>query len=162
MSNLRQLGISAQVYTADHDGSFPLAYDYGQPALGAKEWDFFRDSFINPTAATPGFLWQDSGHMAVHLMRPGREPYADSRPTSAEAETALRTYASYFGPYTIHEAEGYLVHHRVGTTNPNSMGSDAQRFYELSEDHLILRPPARTIDGREVQSALTWGRLRDR
>lgn len=109
-----------------------------------------------------GFIiYTTSGHMAVHLMRPGREPYADSQPTPEEAETALRTYASYFGPYTIHEDEGYLVHHRVGTTDPNSMGSDAQRFYELSDDRLILRPPPRTIDGREVQSALTWARLNE-
>ena len=71
----------------------------------------------------------------------------------------MSTYASYFGPFTIHQDEGYVVHHRIGHSSPNAIGSDAQRFYELSEDQLILKPPARTIDGVEVQSELTWERL---
>ena len=107
-----------------------------------------------------GFIiYTSSGDMAVHLVRAGREPYADSRPTADEAQAAMSTYASYFGPFTIHQEDGYVVHHRIGITNPGSVGTDAQRYYELSDTHLILKPPPATIDGRRVQSALTWERL---
>jgi len=31
---------------------------------------------------------------------------------------ALQTYGSYFGPFSVHEDEGYLVHHRIGNLSP--------------------------------------------
>ena len=73
-----------------------------------------------------------------------------------------RTYGSYFGPFSVHEDEGYLVHHRIDHVNPGSTGTDAQRFYELTDTHLTLRPPVRTDDeGRQVQSVLRWARISD-
>ena len=105
-------------------------------------------------------LYAPSGHMSVHLMRPGRTRYAGERPTAEEALMATRTYASYFGPFSVHEDEGYVVHHRVGSENPAGTGIDAQRFYELSETHLTLRPPVQTDNqGRKVQTALRWARI---
>ncbi len=105
-------------------------------------------------------LYAPSGHMSVHLMRPGRTLYAGEGPTAEEALMATRTYASYFGPFSVHEDEGYVVHHRVGSENPAGTGVDAQRFYELSETHLTLRPPVQTDNqGREAQTALRWARI---
>lgn len=105
-------------------------------------------------------LYTPSGHMSVHLMRPGRTRYAGERPTAEEALMATRTYASYFGPFSVHETEGYVVHHRIGSENPAGTGTDAQRFYELSDTHLTLRPPVQTDkQGREVQTALRWERI---
>ncbi len=103
-------------------------------------------------------IYTASGHMAVHLMRPGR-PDADSQPTPEAALAAMRTYGSYFGPYSVNVDEGYFVHHRIGNLNPGSIGTDAQRFYELSDTRLVLRPPPTVVDGEQVQSALTWERL---
>ena len=115
-------------------------------ALTAEQYD---DGFI---------IYMPSGHMAVHLMRPNRPVYTGA-PTPEEALGAMRTYVSYFGPFSVHEDEGYLVHHRVGATNPGSAGTDAQRFYELNDTTLTLRPPARTVDGREVQRTIRWERI---
>ena len=107
-------------------------------------------------------LYAPSGHMSVHLMRPGRTPYAEDRPTPEEALMATRTYASYFGPFSVHPDRGYVVHHRVGSENPGGTGTDAQRFYELSDTHLTLRPPVQTdSEGRSAQTALRWARIRD-
>ena len=108
-----------------------------------------------------GFIiYTDSGHMAVHLVRPDRPLYAGDQPTAEEAQAALRTYISYFGPVTLHPDEGYIVHHREGCWVPTCMGSDAQRFYEMSDRQLVLKPPPTTDDeGREMQSRLTWQRL---
>ncbi|MYD72243.1 MAG: lipocalin-like domain-containing protein [Acidobacteria bacterium] len=107
-------------------------------------------------------MYAPSGHMSVHLMRPGRTPYAGDRPTPEEALMATDTYGSYFGPFSVNEEERYLVHHRIGSENPNADGSDAQRFYELTDTHLVLMPPPGTDDeGRPVQSRLTWRRISD-
>ena len=120
---------------------------------------------------TAYILYAPSGHMSVHLMRPGRVPYAGDRLTADEALMATETYGSYFGPFSVNEMagcitcpgprdQGYLVHHRVGSENPGDSGTDARRYYELTDTHLTLRPPVRTDDeGREVVSALRWARL---
>lgn len=110
---------------------------------------------------TAFIIYAPSGHMAVHLMRPDREPYAGTQPTPEEASRAVQTYGSYFGPFSVHEDEGYLVHHRIGNANPGGYGN-AQRFYELTDTHLTLRPPpASDDDGRQVQTALRWARISD-
>jgi hypothetical protein len=109
---------------------------------------------------TAFIIYAPSGHMAVHLMRPGRVPYAGTGPD--EALAAVQTYGSYFGPLSVHEDEGYLIHHRIGNVNPGGTGTDAQRFYELTDSHLTLRPPAATdSEGRRVQNALRWARISD-
>ena len=107
-------------------------------------------------------IYAPSGHMAVHLMRPDRQPYAGDGPTPEEALMAVETYGSYFGPFSVNEEEGYLVHHRIGNENPEASGTDAQRFYELTDTHLMLRPPAGTDDqGRPVQNTIRWARISD-
>lgn len=112
---------------------------------------------VSSNPGQTGFIiYTSSGHMAVHMMRPGRTRYAGVQPTPEEARAALSTYTSYFGPYTIHEAERYVVHHRIGITNPGQIGTDAQRFYEFSGKRLILQPPPTKVDGQEVRSFITW------
>jgi hypothetical protein len=109
---------------------------------------------------TAFIIYAPSGHMAVHLMRPGRDPYAGTGPTPEEALAAVQTYGSYFGPFSVHEDEDYLVHHRIGNLSPAGTGTDAQRRYELTDTHLTLRPPVGTdSEGRQVQYALRWARI---
>ncbi len=111
---------------------------------------------------TAFIIYAPSGHMAVHLMRPGREPYDGTQLTPEDALAAVRTYGSYFGPFSVHEDEGYLVHHRIGNLSPGGTGTDAQRFYELTDTHLTLRPPVGTdSEGRRTQSVLRWARISD-
>ena len=111
---------------------------------------------------TAYIIYAPSGHMSVHLMRPGRSPYAGDRPTADEALMAVQTYGSYFGPFSVNEAEGYLVHHRIGNESPGGTGTDAQRYYDLTDTHLTLRPPVGTdAAGRQAQSALRWARITD-
>ena len=131
-------------------------------------WEFSRlDRTDESGAALPveriyedGFIvYTASGHMAVHLVRPGRELFADGRPTADEARAAMSTYVSYFGPYTIHADDGYVVHQRPGCWFPGCIGSDARRGYEFGDGTLTLKPPARQVDGGTVQDALTWERI---
>ncbi|MEE3202229.1 MAG: lipocalin-like domain-containing protein [Acidobacteriota bacterium] len=120
---------------------------------------------------TAYLFYARSGHMSVHLMRPGRVAFAGDRPTADEALHATETYGSYFGPFSVNEIagciscpgprdQGYFLHHRVGSENPGQSGSDARRYYELTDSQLILRPPVRTDDeGRQVISVISWTRL---
>jgi hypothetical protein len=111
---------------------------------------------------TAYIMYAPSGHMSVHLMRPDRMPYAGDGPTAEEALATTLSYGSYFGPFSVNEEEAYLVHHRVGNEDPGQSGTDAQRFFELTDTHLTLRPPAATDDeGREVQSTIRWARISD-
>ena len=115
---------------------------------------------ISSNTGQTGFIvYTASGHMGAHLMQPGRKRYAAAQPTPEEAMAALSTYTSYFGPYTIHESDGFVVHHRVGIVNPGQVGSDAQRFYEQTGNRLILKPPSTLVLGQPVQGMLTWERL---
>jgi len=111
---------------------------------------------------TAFIIYAPSGHMAVHLMRPSRQSYAGTLPTPEEALAAVQTYGSYFGPFSVSEEEGYLVHHRIGNLSPGGTGTDAPRSYELTDTHLTLRPPVGTdTEGRRVQSSLRWARISD-
>ena len=175
---------------AGADGSETVATWIRQPDLPASEvsdthprlFGTFRIDSVsrNTTDGYPidvdqydsGYLfYAPSGHMAVHLMRPGRAPYAGDRPTAEEALRLTESYSSYFGPFSMHEVagcitcpgprdQGYLVHHRVGPEDPRSNGSDARRYYELTDTHLTLRPPVHSDDqGRQVVTAVRWVRL---
>ena len=117
----------------------------GEP-IPTDQWD---NAFI---------IYMPSGHMAVHISRTDRPVYTGA-PTPEQALGAIQTYGSYFGPFSVHEDGGYLVHHRVGNLNPGQAGTDAQRFFELTDTTLTLKPPPRMVDGREVQGVITWERI---
>lgn len=107
-------------------------------------------------------IYAPSGHMAVHLMRPGRQIPEGQAVTPAAALDAVASYASYFGPFSVHEDERYLVHHRIGNKTPSGTGTDAQRFYELTDTHLMLRPPPGIDgDGRTTQGIIGWVLISD-
>ena len=111
---------------------------------------------------TAYIIYAPSGHMAVHLMRGGRMPYAGDEPTADEALATVLSYGSYFGPFSVNEEGGYLVHHRIGNEDPGQSGTNAQRFYDLTDTHLALQPPAAMDDqGREVQGTILWARISD-
>ena len=116
---------------------------------------------VIPTAQyAEGFLaYMPSGYMAVHLMRPDRPRYEGPRPTPAEADAAMRSYVSYFGPFSVHAGEGVVVHHRAGHLNPDRAGSDARRAFEFRDGQLVLEPPVSTVDGKRVRTTVFWNRL---
>ena len=101
-------------------------------------------------------IYDAAGYMAVTLMRPDREPYSEGGPTAEEALAQLGSFTSYFGRFSVNEAEGYVTHHLEGSLNPGGVGSDYQRFYTLTENSLTLQPPAGE-DGSKL--FIVWDRL---
>ena len=87
-----------------------------------------------------GYIMYDGEHMGVIIQQENRKPFAGAQPTADEAAAALSSYVSYFGPYTVNEAEGYVTHHVLGSNSPAMTGADNQRFYEFSGNELALRP----------------------
>jgi hypothetical protein len=99
--------------------------------------------------------------MMVHMMEPYRRQPAGGAPTPEETLATYRGYTSYFGPYTVNEADQYVVHHLAGALNPGWVGTDFQRFFEFSGNRLILRPPVTKDGDAEVRMTITWERLGD-
>jgi hypothetical protein len=102
--------------------------------------------------AYPGWtgfnVYAPSGHMMVHMMEPYRR------------RTAGSEYTSYFGTYTITSA-GTLIHHMEGSVNPRSVGTDTERFFEVSGTKLILRPPLIKTPQGDVIMTNVWEKLTD-
>ncbi len=117
-------------------------------------------------------IYTPSGQMSVHLLAAGRAPYDGENP--ANNETLLRT-AHYFGPFSLNEMagcitcpgprdQGYLLHQPAGSDeSPDARPTEVRRYYEMTDTHLILRPPRhRDEEGREVITAFRWERLSPR
>ncbi len=122
-----------------------------------------RDAKGEVVSSNPGqtgfIIYTASGHMMVHMMQAYRRRNAAPQATPEETMAAMRSYTSYFGPYTVNESEKFVVHHLIGTINPGGVGQDYQRFYEFSGRRLILKPPpTRNADG-DRQSTITWERI---
>jgi hypothetical protein len=141
-------------------GFWKLVPNEGEKAQAAPSNQDQRRGFIIYTAA---------GQMAVHIMPGGRTRYAGREPTPEEAKVALRSYTTYFGPYTVNEQDRYIVHQRIAHTIPASIGTNGQRFYEFSGKRLVLRVLSTTFtvpttlqaaktEGREP-SMITWERI---
>jgi len=118
-------------------------------------------SISNP--GMTGFLvYTASGHVMVHMMDPYRRRNAGDAPTPEETMATYRTYTSYFGPYTVNESGGYVVHHLTAAFNSGDEGTDFQRFIEFSGKRLTLKPPpTKDGSGNPVQTSLVWERLSD-
>ncbi len=130
--------------------------------LVSNERRTVKGEVLSSNPGQTGFIiYTAAGQMAVHMMQPGRKKYAAAQPTPEEALEALRTYTSYFGPFTVHDHErpAYVVHHRIGLLNPSQIGTDAQRFFEFSGRRLLLKPPVAVADGQQQQGLITWERL---
>ena len=118
------------------------------------------DGELMPTEASfqSGFIiYTATGHVAVQLMRGGRQAYPIDQPTGEQAQTALDTYIAYYGTFTVDSAEGTVTHHRQGHLNPAQM-TDAVRSYNFSGKRLMLTMPAGAIAGEET-TTIVWERV---
>lgn len=124
------------------------------------KWDVF-DANGGPTRAGAydvGRLSYDAaGQMSAHLMSSANR--SDAAPaTDAERAAAYRRYLGYFGPFTVDEGRGVVVHHVMGSSNPSWPGTDQVRHYELSPDGERLMLSLK--NGERVTQTLTWTRVR--
>ncbi len=125
----------------------------------------------------PGFIiYTRAGRMMVHLLDPERAAYAGEAPTPEEAQAAVSSYTSYFGPFSVDEEGSYYIHHRIGHTldltdrpeaeRTTGLDTDAQRFYEFVGNRMVLRflstagvLPAPAEGEADWGGMITWERL---
>ena len=105
-------------------------------------------------------IYTAAGHMQVHLERPDRPRYASVPPTDEEVLSAVRSYTSYFGPFSVDDTQQLVTHERVGSTTP----SDGRpvpfiRSYEFRDDLLILSPVPAPDDASGARTYLSWERI---
>jgi hypothetical protein len=116
-------------------------------------------SISNP-GMTGFIVYTASGHVMVHMMDPYRRRNVGETATPDETLATYRSYTSYFGPYTVDEAGGFVVHHLTAAFNSGVEGTDFKRFLDFSGRRLTLKPPVTTDrNGETVQTSLVWERL---
>jgi len=102
-------------------------------------------------------VYDASGQMSAHLMHSSNK--ADASPaTDADRSAAFRRYLGYYGPFTVDELTGIVIHHVLGSSNPSWVGSNQVRYFSLSEDgnKLTLSVKNQT----RVTSTLVWERIK--
>jgi len=147
----------------------PAAQNAAVPATDAAtkrrlvgNWKLVKyEIFDESGGARPGsydegrLMYDEQGEMAAQLMRSGR---AKEAPTSESARAAAyQTYLGYFGPYTIDPDKHIVVHHVVGSSRPDWIGSEQVRHYALpTENTLTLSLKS----GDRITQTLTWNRVK--
>ena len=84
------------------------------------------------------------GHYSITVVRLDRAKYAINNFTEGTAEenkaTAQGTM-TYFGTYTVSEADRYIAIHIDGSSFPNWNGADQKRIVTITGDQLKLSAP---------------------
>ena len=98
-------------------------------------------------------MYDEQGEMAAHLMRSGRPREAATTETARAA--AYQAYLGYFGPFTIDPDKQIVVHHVVGSSRPDWIGSEQVRYYGFPADNTLTLS---LKSGDRVTQTLTWVR----
>lgn len=96
LSNLRQMGIAAQIYVGDHANFYPIAYYFvtENEANYAYAWDLTTIAISgSPPQVIPGILWQGQGAKAVQQC----PSYAGSANWTVDTSTGYNYNTSYIG-----------------------------------------------------------------
>lgn len=98
------------------------------------------------------------GRMTAQLMQPDRPQF--SRPQSRDGSEeqivkAYRGYLAYYGTYSVHAKDGYIVHQVEASLYPNWVGGAQKRFFRFEGERLVLEADAQAL-GR---SRLVWEKL---
>ena len=95
------------VATADPKSQFAGAW----ALVKIERFDAAGELRAPPIEYRLGYLIYDpAGYMGVTIMQPDRRPPAGDQQTPEEALASYSTYTSYFGTFTVNEAEGFLTH----------------------------------------------------
>ena len=93
-------------------------------------------------------FFDTTGHYIITVMRSDRAKYAIenfgqiAQTTAEENKATAQGTITYFGTYSVNEADRVIAIHVEASSFPNWNGTDQKRFFELTEDQLklIVRP----------------------
>ena len=131
--------VSDERHTEDGE----VFYPFGQDAVGQLMYD-------------------NKGYLSAHVMSKSRPRFAfdDIHSfTPDEAKGVFKSYLAYFGTYSVDESKNTVIHHVVGCTFPDMIGTNNVRFFQFSGKRLVLRISPGTEQGRQVVGYITWERV---
>jgi hypothetical protein len=135
--------------------------------LGA--WSLVSIEFVRPDGsrsstfgANPhGVAFFDAGgHYIISVMRSDRAKYEINnfaQGTAEENKATAQGSITYFGTYSVSEADRTIVIHIEGSSFPNWNGSDQKRIFAITGDELKLTSPAATGAGT---AEVAWKRAK--
>ena len=107
-------------------------------------------------------MYDAQGHMSGHVMRRDRTSFASEDPLQGSADeirTALEGYMAYCGTYDVNEQKGTIAHILECSLFPNWVGTIQTRFFEFSENRLLLTTPPLMLGGHQQIVHALWERL---
>ena len=113
-------------------------------------------------------MYDNSGHMAVQIVRGDRAAFPNGRvkATDKELAAAYATYTAYYGTYTFEPEHNIVIHHLGGSLSPGQIGQDNIRYFELKGNRLTLSVANDGKGGRlaleDTKTHLTWEKLPNR
>jgi hypothetical protein len=99
--------------------------------------------------------------MSGQLMRAGRPIFSgpdQSTGTMEEIKTAFEGFVSYYGPYEVDLDNRKVITHVEGSLYPNWVGDNQERFFEFSDNRLILRTLPIQLGEEIFVGILVWER----
>jgi lipocalin-like protein len=115
---------------------------------------FDTNGQTRPGAFDTGRIMYDArGEMAAHLLRSGGPK--EAAVTEAARAAAFQAYLGYFGPYTIDADTQRVIHHVVGSSRPDWIGSEQVRYYAFPSEHTLTLS---LKSGDRITQTLTWER----
>jgi hypothetical protein len=102
--------------------------------------------------------YDEHGHMAGQVMRPGRLAVTPGQWTAQDVRSAYAGYIAYFGRYEVNETQDTVVHHVHGALNPGWVGGHQVRRMRFEGELLVLSTDV-LKGGAMVRHTLTWKKL---
>lgn len=115
---------------------------------------------MHPTiglAPTLGFVMFDGERMAMVMQEEVDRAGTDSGSASDDVLDAVERYTSYFGPYVVDEARGFVSQQIAGSLNPRLTGGRLEPFYEFDADQLVLLPGRQCPDSYVTDRGCAYG-----
>jgi len=106
-------------------------------------------------------LYDRTGHMAVQIMANPWPPFANrDKPTPQELEAVFNGYVAYAGTYEFDAAARTVTHHVQMSVDPDDVGKDFRRFFDIEGDRVTLSVPQYPLNGEQVVLQLQWQQVR--
>ena len=104
-------------------------------------------------------MFDGSGHYVSSVMRSDLLPFAVNdrmKGTAEENKAATQGTITYFGTYSVNEADRTILVRVDGSSFPNWNGTDQKRLFALTGDELKLTVPPPPTGGGTIE--VVWKR----
>jgi hypothetical protein len=106
-------------------------------------------------------FFDGNGHYIISVMRSDRPKYAVNdrfQGTADENRATVQGTITYFGTYTVSEADRTISIHVVSSSFPNWNGADQKRIFTITGEELKLTNPIASTGGGTTE--VVWRRAK--